>query len=220
VWEYGGINLCILNLGIKWGWLASFTLLPLYPHRERQRCSLSRRLDGPQRRSAHNKENNYLTIQNLRYSQQYLWRVISYEIQLRVVRWKSTDVSEEYIASIFRVEKISRARNERGNRWECLLDLFFWPAEGGDVPPKRGLTFDGLHGVVSQKRVLFYLLVSCLCWDSNTNSLVVQSMACYLYWLNYSGSNKKPRPPNMMFEEKWEFCGCQVQAVDVYGRAK
>jgi hypothetical protein len=32
----------------------------------------------------------------------------------------STDVSEEYIASIFRVEKIISARNQHGSRWRYI----------------------------------------------------------------------------------------------------
>jgi hypothetical protein len=33
-----------------------------------------------------------------------------------------------------------------------LLGLFFEPEDGGHVPPKkRRLTFNGLHGVISQK---------------------------------------------------------------------
>jgi hypothetical protein len=36
----------------------------------------------------------------------------------RVVRWNSTDVSEELIASIFRVEKIGSA-NQRASRWQA-----------------------------------------------------------------------------------------------------
>jgi hypothetical protein len=47
----------------------------------------------------------------------------------------STDVSEEHIASIFRVEKLSLARNQRESRWQAVLN--------------------GLHGVISQKTVLF-----------------------------------------------------------------
>jgi hypothetical protein len=35
------------------------------------------------------------------------------------------------------------------------LGLLFDPEDGGDVPPKLRLTFNGLHGVVSQKIVLF-----------------------------------------------------------------
>jgi hypothetical protein len=33
--------------------------------------------------------------------------------------------------------------------------LFFDLDDEGDVPPKRRLTFNGLHGVISQKIVLF-----------------------------------------------------------------
>jgi hypothetical protein len=35
-----------------------------------------------------------------------------------------------------------------------LLDLFD-PEDGGDAPPKHRLTFNGLHGVISQKLLLF-----------------------------------------------------------------
>jgi hypothetical protein len=43
----------------------------------------------------------------------------------------STNVSEEHIASIFRVEEISSARNQQASRWQAL------------------------HGVISQKMILF-----------------------------------------------------------------
>jgi hypothetical protein len=36
-----------------------------------------------------------------------------------------------------------------------LLGLFFDPEDGGDVPPKRRLTFNRLHGIISQKTVFF-----------------------------------------------------------------
>jgi hypothetical protein len=57
----------------------------------------------------------------------------------RVVRWKSTDVSEEHVASIFRVEEYK--------------NILGWMRH---VPPKRRLTFNGLYGVmlVSQKTEL------------------------------------------------------------------
>jgi hypothetical protein len=35
------------------------------------------------------------------------------------------------------------------------LGLLFDPEDGGDVPPKRRLTFNGLQGVISQKTVFF-----------------------------------------------------------------
>jgi hypothetical protein len=38
-----------------------------------------------------------------------------------------------------------------------LLGLFFDPEDGGDyVPPKRRLTFNKLHGIISQKIVLWF----------------------------------------------------------------
>jgi hypothetical protein len=50
----------------------------------------------------------------------------------------STDVSEEHIASAFRVEKISLARNELEIRWQLLsrwflVNLFFYPEYGGNM---------------------------------------------------------------------------------------
>jgi hypothetical protein len=44
---------------------------------------------------------------DLRFSRRWLWRVSSSEIKPRVVRWVTTEVLEEHIASIFRVKKIS-----------------------------------------------------------------------------------------------------------------
>jgi hypothetical protein len=43
----------------------------------------------------------------------------------------STDVSGE-ITSIFRVEKINRARNQRESRFLARL-IFFDPEDGGDI---------------------------------------------------------------------------------------
>jgi hypothetical protein len=39
-----------------------------------------------------------------------------------------------------------------------LLGLFFDPEDGGNISPKRQLTFNRLHSVISQKTVLFMLL--------------------------------------------------------------
>jgi hypothetical protein len=41
------------------------------------------------------------------------------------------------------------------SRWFLARLLFFDPEDGGDVPPKRRLTLNGLHGVISRKIVLF-----------------------------------------------------------------
>jgi hypothetical protein len=42
-----------------------------------------------------------------------------------------------------------------------LLGVFFDPEDGGNVPPKCRLTFNGLHGVISEKistlKILFFL---------------------------------------------------------------
>jgi hypothetical protein len=38
------------------------------------------------------------------------------------------------------------------------LGSFFDPEDGGDVPLKCGLPFNGLRGVISQKTVLFAIL--------------------------------------------------------------
>jgi hypothetical protein len=43
----------------------------------------------------------------LRFSQQWLWRILSSEIQCCVFRWKSSDISEEHVTSIFMVKETS-----------------------------------------------------------------------------------------------------------------
>jgi hypothetical protein len=50
----------------------------------------------------------------------------------------SNDVSEVHIASIFKVEEINSARNQR--RY---------------IPPKHRLTLNGLQGIISQKMIFF-----------------------------------------------------------------
>jgi hypothetical protein len=64
--------------------------------------------------------------------------------------------------------RISRARNQRESGWQephfyagFLLGLFFDPEDGSDVPPKRWLTFKGLHGTITQKQVFFLGLNCC-----------------------------------------------------------
>jgi hypothetical protein len=73
-----------------------------------------------------------------------------------VALWKSTDVSEEHIASIFRAEPACH-----------LLSLCFlvrlilrrWRWRR-NPPLKHPLTFNGLHRVMSQKTVLFRRLLT------------------------------------------------------------
>jgi hypothetical protein len=66
----------------------------------------------------------------------------------------------------FHCLKISRARNQREIRWQTELSRWFlarhifrpwrWRRY---VPPKRRLTFNGLHSIMSQKMVLFITTV-------------------------------------------------------------
>jgi hypothetical protein len=69
-----------------------------------------------------------------KYGQECIGKVSSSEICRRVVRRVSTDISEEHIASIFRVEEISSAKTSK---------------QAG------GKQLDGLHDVISQKIILF-----------------------------------------------------------------
>jgi hypothetical protein len=56
-------------------------------------------------------------------------------------------------------QKISQARNQRktgSNLCWFLLGLSFDPEDGDMFFPKRRLTFNGLHGVISQKTEFFF----------------------------------------------------------------
>jgi hypothetical protein len=53
------------------------------------------------------------------------------------MRWKSVDVSEEHVTSIFTIEKAEQDSNVKV-----------------EVPPKRLLNFGAVHGVTSQTIVL------------------------------------------------------------------
>jgi hypothetical protein len=50
-----------------------------------------------------------------------------------IIRYKSTDISEERNASIFRVRAVSQARNQREVRVGFLLLLFLVPEDGGCI---------------------------------------------------------------------------------------
>jgi hypothetical protein len=77
--------------------------------------------------------------------------------------WKLADVSEEYIASIFKVEEW--AKQETGMKLCSLSDShssliqrsWRWRRH---VPSKRLLIFNGLHGVVSQKTEILLTAVA------------------------------------------------------------
>jgi hypothetical protein len=57
-WESGGIALSILELGIRWRSVVSFTYRPLYPHGNSPWYPLYRRLGGLQSRSGRGCEEN------------------------------------------------------------------------------------------------------------------------------------------------------------------
>jgi hypothetical protein len=46
-------------------------------------------------------------------------RVPSSGIYQSVVRWVSTNISEEHIASIFKVKRMGSARNQQASRWQA-----------------------------------------------------------------------------------------------------
>jgi hypothetical protein len=84
------------------------------------------------------------------------WRVLSSITQRRVVRWKSTDVSEEHVASVLIVEEHAYQKTRR-----------YKAASLRYVPPKLRLTFNGLHGVISQ---MIWLFVTTAVRTSNPTS--------------------------------------------------
>jgi hypothetical protein len=86
--------------------------------------------------------------------QKELWRVSSSGIWCRVVCWVATDVSEEHIASLFRVEEIFSACHLL-TCW-FLLKLFLRPWSWRRyIPSKRRLQLNRLHSIISQKMILF-----------------------------------------------------------------
>jgi hypothetical protein len=54
-----------------------------------------------------------------------------------------------------------------------FLGLFFDPEDGGDAPPRRRSTFNTLHGVISQKIVLFITTAARTSYPKNAYSLTV-----------------------------------------------
>jgi hypothetical protein len=63
----GCIDSRILDLGTGWGWLASFTLCPLYPQENSPRYSLGRRLDCPQNQSGRRGKKKILALPALKF---------------------------------------------------------------------------------------------------------------------------------------------------------
>jgi hypothetical protein len=69
----------------------------------------------------------------MRLSRRSFWRALPSGISRRVVRWKSTDISEEHVTSIFRVEETPRqAMSVTCFRCVILLGSFF-DSEGSYV---------------------------------------------------------------------------------------
>jgi hypothetical protein len=62
-WRYSST---ILDLGIRWRWVVSFTLEPLYPRGKSARYPLDMRLSGPQGRSGRCGEGKNLTLAGIR----------------------------------------------------------------------------------------------------------------------------------------------------------
>jgi hypothetical protein len=66
------------------------------------------------------------------------------------------EITEEYTASIFKGQRASQARNRCQLLAGYLIGLFFGPENGGSTfLPKCWRIFTGLHGVTSQKIVLY-----------------------------------------------------------------
>jgi hypothetical protein len=63
-----------------------------------------------------------------------------------------------------------------------LLGLFFDPEVGGFFPPKRRLNFNGLHGVISQKTVLFRLLFLCFSSAKDHAFTTFFLFLPFIYW--------------------------------------
>jgi hypothetical protein len=67
--------------------------------------------------------------------QRWLWTVLSSGIKRRVVRWKSTDVSREHVAFIFRVEEWAKQETSTKQvpNKAAFLILFFDPDDERDM---------------------------------------------------------------------------------------
>jgi hypothetical protein len=94
---------------------------------------------------------------------------------------KSIDFSKEHIASIFRIEEY---KPNKKREWKQVASrATIWPLRWSRyVRPKRRLIFNWLHGVISQKIVLFKWCINCdtenssFCygagWSSCNNALL------------------------------------------------
>jgi hypothetical protein len=82
--------------------------------------------------------------------------------------WKSTDVSEEHIVSIFKIK--NPAACHLLSYWfiaKFILRPWRWRRY---IPLKTWLTFNGLHGVISQKTALF---IDAVCYNSSPSTPIL-----------------------------------------------
>jgi hypothetical protein len=82
---------------------------------------------------------------------------ISSGIWRRVVCWVSTDVSEEHVASIFRVEEISSAKTSKQAEYSAgrKADIYIYRKQKESRRLELRSHWLVLHGVTSQKMILF-----------------------------------------------------------------
>jgi hypothetical protein len=97
-------------------------------------------------------------------SQWWVRRLLSSGIYHLVVRWKTTYVSEEHFASIFRVkeqakQEIRMMQVESRSSWWCLAWIIFRPWKWRlQFRVKRRLTFSELDGITSHEIEFFSIL--------------------------------------------------------------
>jgi hypothetical protein len=131
--------------------------------------------------------NSSFTKLDLKFSQRWLWRVLSSGIYRSAVRWKWTDVSEERVPSIFRIKEyvmrettMKHAVDIPENR-ACHL-LYAWlilrPWRWRyHVPPKHRMIFNGVNDVLWQRRTFLSVLISGI-QVSNINPIILYRTSC------------------------------------------
>jgi hypothetical protein len=128
IWGSGCIDPRFLHLGTVWKWVVRFTPRPLYPQGMRLRYSVDRRL---------------ITLCSPLKANRCFGRTSCLHLQGRI---------------------ITRERNQRESRWQAgsAFTLVSYSAYSStwrcrwNILPKSRLTFNGRHGVISQKTELVY----------------------------------------------------------------
>jgi hypothetical protein len=114
--------------------------------------------------------------------------VLSSGISYYVVHWKSTDVSEEHITSIFRNQNEAEVWSLPASRWfHVWLNLIHWRWRQ-HVTPKCRLTFSGIQGFVSQKIGLF--ITTALRTSNPTKSKTFYCVGLQPDYWHRNGSNR------------------------------